>query len=64
MFPCEPDIFQPTLNKNNDPSLTEISPKSPLLCVNRTPIRYGFRAGAKVILYSVSLASINLIIIS
>ena len=32
--------------KNNDPFLTEISPKSPLLCVSRSPFRYGFRAGA------------------
>ena len=30
-------------------SVTEIAPKSPLLCVNRNPIRYGFRAGAKAI---------------
>ena len=26
-------------------SNTEIVPKSPFLCVNRSPIRYGFRAG-------------------
>ena len=27
--------------------VTEIAPKSPFLFVNRIPIRYGFRAGAK-----------------
>ena len=34
-------------------SLTEIAPKSPFLCVNRNPIWYGFRAGAKAIQYSI-----------
>ena len=28
--------------------VTEIAPKSPFLCVNRSLIRYDFRAGAKV----------------
>ena len=28
-------------------SVTEIAPKSPLLCVNRSPIWYGFRAGKR-----------------
>ena len=37
-------------------SVTEIAPKSRFLCVNRSPIRYGFRAGAKAIQYSVSIA--------
>jgi len=27
-----------------------------LVCVNRSPIRYDFRAGAKAILYSVNIA--------
>ena len=36
-------------------SVTEIAPKSPLLCVNRSPIRYGFRAGAKDIQYNVNI---------
>jgi len=31
--------------------VTEIVPKSPLLCVNRSPIRYGFHAGAKATWY-------------
>ena len=35
-------------------SVTEIAPKSPFLCVNRSPIRYGFCAGAKAIRYSVN----------
>ena len=30
-------------------SFTETAPKSPLLCVHRSRIRYGFRAGAKAI---------------
>ena len=30
-------------------SVTETAPKSPLLCVHRSRIRYGFRAGAKAI---------------
>ena len=29
-------------------NVTEIAPKSPFLCVNRRPIRYDFRACAKV----------------
>ena len=29
-------------------SVPEIAPKSPFLFVNRSPIRYDFRAGAKV----------------
>ena len=36
--------------------LTEIvSPKLWFLCVNRSPIRYGFRAGARAIRYSVNI---------
>ena len=31
--------------------LTEIAPKSPFLCVNRSPIWYGFRASTKAIRY-------------
>ena len=38
-------------------SVTEIQPKSPFLCVNRSPIRYGFRADAKAFQYSVNIAS-------
>ena len=57
IFACE-NFPASLLKKNNVPSVTEISPKSPLLCVNKSPIRYGFRAGAKVILYSVSIALI------
>ena len=34
--------------------VTEIALKSPFLCVNKSPIRYGFRAGAKAIRYSVN----------
>ena len=37
-------------------SVTEIAPKSPFLCVNRSPIRYGFRAGAKAIRHGVNKA--------
>ena len=36
-------------------SFTEFAPKSPFLCVNRSPIRYGFRVGPQAILYSVSM---------
>ena len=32
-------------------SVTEIAPKSRFLCVNRNPIQYGFRAGAKAVWY-------------
>ena len=35
-------------------SVTEIAPKSPLLCVNRSPTRYGFRACANSMRYSVN----------
>ena len=37
-------------------SVTNIAPKSCFLCVNQSPIRYGFRAGAKAICYSVNIA--------
>ena len=37
-------------------SVTEMAPKSPSLCVNRTPIRCGFHAGAKATRYSVDIA--------
>ena len=35
-------------------SVKEIAPKSPFLCVNRSPIQYGFCAGAKAFRYSVN----------
>ena len=35
-------------------SVTEIAPPQPFLCANRSPIRYGFRGGAKAIRYSVN----------
>ena len=37
-------------------SVTEIAPKSPFLCVNRSPFRYGFRGDAKAIRYSKNIA--------
>ena len=37
-------------------SVTEIVPESLLLCVNRSPIRYSFRAGARAIRYGVNTA--------
>ena len=36
--------------------VTEIVPKSPFLCVNRSPVWYGFRAGAKATWYSENAA--------
>ena len=36
-------------------SVTEIAPKSRFLCLNRSPIQYDFRAGAKDIQYSVNI---------
>ena len=41
-------------------SVTEITPKSRFLCANRSPIQYGFRAGANSIPYSVNI--LNLIL--
>ena len=35
-------------------SVTEIAPKSPFLCVNRSPIRYDSRGGAKAIQFGVN----------
>ena len=35
--------------------VTEITPPQPFLCLNRSPIRYGFRAGAKAIRYSLNI---------
>ena len=37
-------------------SVTEMAPRSPFLCANRSPIQYDFRAGAKVIPYCVNIA--------
>ena len=37
-------------------SVTEIAPKSPFPYLNRSPSRYGFRAGAKTFPYSVNIA--------
>ena len=37
-------------------SVTEFAPKSPFLRVNRSPIWYNFRTGAKGIRYSVNMA--------
>ena len=37
-------------------SVTEIAPKLPFSCVNRSPIRYNFRSGAKAIPHSVNVA--------
>ena len=37
-------------------SRIEFAPKSPLLCVNRSPIRYGSLSGKKAIRYSVNIA--------
>ena len=37
-------------------SVTEITPNSPSLSVNRSRIWYGFRAGCKAILYSVKIS--------
>ena len=39
-------------------TVTEIAPKSPFLCVNRSPIRYGFRAGAKAVRYYMNTSPI------
>ena len=36
--------------------VTEIALKSSFLCANRSPIWYGFRAGAKAIRYSANVA--------
>ena len=37
-------------------SVTKIAPKSRLLCVSRSPIRYGFRVSARAIQYGVNIA--------
>ena len=36
-------------------SVTEIASKSRFLCVNRSPIEYGFRAGAKAVRYTMNV---------
>ena len=43
-------------------SVTEIAPKSPFLRVNRSSIRYGFRAGAKATRHSVNIFLNSLIL--
>ena len=44
-------------------SVTEIAPKSRFLCVNRSPIRYGFRAGAEANQHSVTLALVYFVLL-
>ena len=39
-------------------AVTEIAPKSPFLCMYRSPMRYGFCGGAKAIQYAVNMAEI------
>ena len=39
--------------------VTEIAPKSPFLCVNRSPNRYDFSGGAKTILHNVNIALVT-----
>ena len=48
-----------TLHFRDFRSVTEIAPKSPFLCVNRSPIRYGFRVGKKATRYSMNIALIT-----
>ena len=43
-------------------SVTEIAPKSPFLCVNRSPIRYDLRGGATATPYGVNIALVCLIV--
>ena len=40
-------------------SVTEIAPKSPFLCVNRSLNRYDFRGGAKTIRHNVNIALVT-----
>ena len=60
-FLAHASVFQKNEKKNKTTSvrpctgyITEITPKSPLLCVQRSHIRYGFRTGAKSIRCSVN----------
>ena len=49
----------PTLSRSarrSFPSLPETTLKSPFLCVNKSPFRYGFPAGARPFRYSVVIA--------
>ena len=49
----------PTLSRSawrSFASLPETTLKSPFLCVNKSPFRYGFRAGARAFRYSVVIA--------
>ena len=39
--------------------VTEIAPKSPFLCVNRSPNRYDFSGGAKTIRHNVNIALVT-----
>ena len=41
-------------------AVKEIAPKSPFWCVNRSPLRYGFRVGARAVGYRVTIASVLL----
>ena len=39
--------------------VTEIAPKSPFLCVNRSPNRYDFRGGTKTIRHNLNIALVT-----
>ena len=54
LYPICDSIFE--ISATQLRSLAEIALKSPLFCVNRRPIAYGFSAGAKDIRYSVNIA--------
>ena len=52
-------IWRPTFeisSVQHRSAVTEIAPKLPSLCVNRSPIWYSFRAGEKAIFYSMNAA--------
>ena len=51
---CDSPLWR-SARRSFAPSVTEIALNSPL-CVNRSPVRYGFRAGAKATRYSVNIA--------
>ena len=54
MYPICDSIFE--ISATQLRFLTEIPLKSPFLCVNRSPMAYGFSAGARAIRYTVNVA--------
>ena len=53
------NLHQSAAPHSQDRSGAETAPKSPFLCVSKSLIRYGFRAGARAIRYCENIALVS-----